>query len=156
MLATIRSRTDLTAGDLMSRDLVSVSQETPMREAGRLLLLHQISGLPVVEADGTCVGVLSTTDFLRWQITNVEQSPTGEVGQYMTLDPATVTADTPLTELAQRMADAHIHRVLVVDRLYRLVGIISSTDVLAGIVRAGQTETEARRSFAPLIEPKLD
>lgn len=114
-----------------------------MREAGRLLLLHQISGLPVVEADGTCVGVLSTTDFLRWQITNVEQSPTGEVGQYMTLDPATVTADTPLTELAQRMADAHIHRVLVVDRLYRLVGIISSTDVLAGIVRAGRTEAEA-------------
>lgn len=143
MLATIRSRTDLTAGDLMSRDLVSVSQETPMREAGRLLLLHQISGLPVVEADGTCVGVLSTTDFLRWQITNVEQSPTGEVGQYMTLDPVTVTADTPLTELAQRMADAHIHRVLVVDRLYRLVGIISSTDVLAGIVRAGRTEAEA-------------
>lgn len=143
MLATIRSRTDLTAGDLMSRGLVSVSQETPMHEAGRLLLLHQISGLPVVEADGTCVGVLSTTDFLRWQIMNVEQSPTGKVEQYMTLDPVTVTADTSLTELAQRMTDAHIHRALVVDRLYRLVGIISSTDVLAGIVRAGRTEAEA-------------
>lgn len=113
-----------------------------MCEAGRLLLLHQISGLPIVESDGTCVGVLSTTDFLRWQITNVEQSPPGKVEQYMTLDPVTVTADTSLTELAQRMAEGHIHRVLVVDRLYRLVGIISSTDVLAGIVRAGRTETE--------------
>lgn len=143
MFATIRSRTDLTAGDLMSHDLVSVSRETPMRETGRLLLLHQISGLPVVELDGTCVGVLSTTDFLRWQITNAEQSSTGKVEQYMTLDPVTVTIDTPLTELAQRMADAHVHRVLVVDRLYRLVGIISSTDVLAGIVRTGRTEAEA-------------
>lgn len=143
MFATIRSRTDLTAGDLMSHDLVSVSRETSMREAGRLLLLHQISGLPVVELDGTCVGVLSTTDFLRWQITNAEQSSTGKVEQYMTLDPVTVTIDTPLTELAQRMADAHVHRVLVVDRLYRLVGIISSTDVLAGIVRTGRTEAEA-------------
>ncbi len=145
MLATKRSPADLTAGDLMSRDLVSVSQEMPIREAGRLLLLHQISGLPVVESDGTCVGVLSTTDFLRWQIMNAEQPTTGKVGQYMTLDPVTVAIDTPLTELAQRMADAHIHRVLVVDRLHRLVGIISSTDVLAGIVRAGRTEAESER-----------
>jgi CBS domain-containing membrane protein len=65
MLATTRPWTALTAGDLMSRDLVSVSHETSLREAGRLLLLHQISGLPVVEPGGTCVGVLSTTDLPR-------------------------------------------------------------------------------------------
>src|SRR6516164_828720 len=58
VFATTQPLTALTAGDLMSRDMVSVAQETPLREAGRLLLLHQISGLPVVEAGGACVGVL--------------------------------------------------------------------------------------------------
>lgn len=205
MLATTRSLSNLTAGDLMNRDPITVPQETPLREAGRLLLLHQISGLPVVEAGGACVGVLSTTDLLRWsiqqcggsspriaerpyscifqlkhrvangeervlctlpldacslqrqegekvfcsqphevladwQVVNVEQLPTENVGQFMTPDPVTVAADTPLAELAQRMVDAHIHRVVVVDRLYRPVGIVSSTDVLAGIARAGRAE----------------
>ena len=60
----------------------------------------------------------------------------------MTPDPVTVGEDTPLTELAQRMVDAHVHRVVVVDRRYRPVGIVSSTDILAGIARAGRAETE--------------
>lgn len=204
MFATSQPLTALTAGDLMSRDVVSVSHETPLREACRLLLLHQISGLPVVEPGGTCVGVLSTTDLLRWaiqqsggsspriaerpyscffqlkhrgengeervlctlpldvcslqrqegekimcsqphevladwQVVNVEELPTEKVGQFMTPDPVTVAADTPLADLARRMVDAHVHRVVVVDRQYRPVGIVSSTDILAGIARgAGQ------------------
>jgi CBS domain-containing membrane protein len=142
MLATTRPLTALTAGDLMSRDLISVSHDTPLREAGRLLLLHQISGLPVIEPGGTCVGVLSATDLLRRQIGNVEELPTEKVGQFMTPDPVTVAVDTPLAELAQRMVDAHVHRVVVVDRLYRPVGLVSSTDVLAGIARAGRAEAE--------------
>jgi CBS-domain-containing membrane protein len=201
MLATTRPLTVLTAGDLMSRDLVSVSHETSLREAGRLLLLHQISGLPVVEPGGTCVGVLSTTDLLRWaiqqsggssprvagrpyscifqlkhrevngeqrvlctlpldvcslqrqagenisssqphevpadwQVVNVEQLPTEKVGRFMTPDPVTVAVDLPLSQLAQQMVDAHVHRVIVVDRRNRPVGIVSSTDILAAIARS--------------------
>jgi CBS-domain-containing membrane protein len=200
MLATTRPLAELTAGDLMSRDLVSVSHETSLREAGRLLLLHQISGVPVVEPGGTCVGVLSTTDLLRWaieqsggsspriaerpyscifqlkhreangeervlctlpldacvlqrkegekifcshphevladwQVVNIEHLPTDKVGQFMTPDPVTVAVDTPLAELARRMVDAHVHRVIVVDRRFHPVGIVSSTDILAGIAR---------------------
>jgi CBS domain-containing protein len=205
MLATAQPLTDLTAGDLMSRDLISVSHETPLREAGRLLLLHQISGLPVVEPGGTCVGVLSTTDLLRWaiqqhggsspriaerpysclfqlkhreangeervlctlpldvcclqrqegehifcsqphevladwQVVNVEQLPTEKVGRFMTPDPVTVAIDTPVSELSRRMVDAHVHRVVVVDRHNRPVGIVSSTDILAMVARASRTE----------------
>lgn len=207
MPGTKRPLKELTAGDLMNRDLITVSHKTSLREAGRLLLLHQISGLPVVEPGGTCVGVLSTTDLLRWaiqesggsspriagrpyscifqlkhragngeervlctlpldvcsvprqkgenvfvsqpnevpagwQVVNIEQLPTEDVGQFMTPDPVTVAVDTPLAELAQRMVDAHVHRVVVVDRLYRPVGLVSSTDVLAGIARAGRVEAE--------------
>lgn len=208
MLVTTRPLTALTAGDLMSRDLVTVSHETPLRDAGRLLLLHEISGLPVVEPGGTCVGVLSTTDLLRWsirqhggaspriaerpcscifqlkhretngeervlctlpldacalqrqegekifcsaphevladwQVVNVEQLPTESVGQFMTPDPVTVAVDMPIAEVARRMVDAHVHRVVVVDRHNRPVGIVSSTDVLAALARAGRARDGA-------------
>lgn len=201
MIATKRPLSDSTAGDLMSRDVVTVSHEMSLREVGRLLLQHQISGLPVVEPGGTCVGVLSTTDLLRWaiqqhggstprvaerpyscifqikhretngeervlctlpldvcpiqrqegdkvfcsqphevladwQVVNVEQLPTENVGKFMTPDPVTVAIDTPVPELARRMVDAHVHRVVVVDRRNRPVGIVSSTDVLAAIARS--------------------
>jgi CBS domain-containing protein len=55
----------LTADDLMTRDVVRLSEEMPLRDAARLLLRNQIGGAPVVDAQGRCVGVLSTTDFLR-------------------------------------------------------------------------------------------
>src|SRR5579875_3238453 len=201
MTATRRSLTELTAGDVMSREVISVSHETPLREAGRLLMLHQISGLPVVEAGGTCVGVLSVSDLLRWamqehshthpkiaehplscffqrklqgangeerilctlppdscclqrkegdnifcnlphevladwQVVHVEQLPLENVGRFMTPDPVTVAVDTPLPKLAQKMVDAHVHRVIVVDSRNRPVGIVSSIDILAALARS--------------------
>jgi CBS-domain-containing membrane protein len=55
----------LTAGDLMTRDVVRLAKEMPLREAARLLVQNQIGGAPVVDAQGRCVGVLPATDFLR-------------------------------------------------------------------------------------------
>jgi CBS-domain-containing membrane protein len=66
MLTSTRPLTALTASDLMSRDVVQVSQGMPLRVAAQLLLQHEIGGAPVVDAQGTCVGVFSTTDLLRW------------------------------------------------------------------------------------------
>jgi CBS domain-containing protein len=55
----------LTAADVMSRDVVRIPQDMPLRDAGRLLLQERISGAPVVDARGNCVGVLSALDLLR-------------------------------------------------------------------------------------------
>jgi CBS domain-containing protein len=55
----------LTADDVMSRDLVRLPRHMPLRDAARLLLHDQITGAPVVDADGRCVGVLSLTDIAR-------------------------------------------------------------------------------------------
>jgi CBS domain-containing protein len=197
----------MTAGDLMSRDVLVLRQDMPLREAARLLLLHQISGAPVVEPGGTCVGVLSTTDLVRWthhpidsaaarlgwqpqtcvyqikergphgvekvrctlpagvccmqrketapwgeerlycvdphsvladwQTVHVEEFPVEDVGAFMTSDPVLVTPETPVTELARHMINAHIHRLVVVDHRRVPIGIVSSTDILALIARAG-------------------
>jgi CBS domain-containing protein len=55
----------LVAEDLMSRDVVRIPASLPLREAARRLLRAQISGAPVVDGEGRCMGVLSTVDFLR-------------------------------------------------------------------------------------------
>jgi CBS domain-containing protein len=55
----------LTASDLMSRDVVTIPQDTPLQEAAELFLRRQTGEAAVVDADGRCVGVLSATDLLR-------------------------------------------------------------------------------------------
>jgi CBS domain-containing protein len=65
MPLTTDSLLALTAGDLMTRQLVCLPEVMPLREAARLLLRSQVSGAPVVDGQGKCVGVLSATDFLR-------------------------------------------------------------------------------------------
>jgi CBS domain-containing protein len=127
--------------------------------AARLLARAGVSGAPVVDPEGRCVGVLSANDFVAyadkghraakrphprscahsaWQVIDFERVPEEEVEQFMTADPATVRPTTPLAELAQMMVDAHIHRLIVVDADDRPVGIVSSTDILAAVARSAQ------------------
>src|SRR3712207_3607702 len=54
-----------TAGDLMTEVLVTIPQDMSLQAAAHRLALHQISGAPVVNDDGVCVGVLSATDFVH-------------------------------------------------------------------------------------------
>jgi CBS-domain-containing membrane protein len=66
MVAITTSLLDLTAVDLMSRDVVTIPTNMSLPAAARLLWQAGLSGAPVVDADKRCVGVLSATDFLRW------------------------------------------------------------------------------------------
>jgi CBS domain-containing protein len=68
-----------------------------------------------------------------WQMVDVEQLPGDEVRHYMTADPVTVHETTGIRGLAQRMVDAHIHRLIVVDDEQQPVGIVTSTDLLAAL-----------------------
>lgn len=156
MTGTItKSLVALTAADLMSRGLTVVSHNMSLRAAARVLSRNQISGAPVVDEAGRCVGVLSTTDFMRrlghvdhlfeagppkvgriceWELA-VEALPADPVRNCMTADPVTAGRSTSVSELARMMIDAHIHRVVVVDEAYRPIGIVSSTDILAAVAR---------------------
>jgi len=71
-----------------------------------------------------------------WQVVELEELPEVPVSHYMTGDPVLVDIDTPIQELAQKMVDAHIHRVVVVDAAERPIGIITGTDVLAAVAFA--------------------
>ncbi|MCI0379777.1 MAG: CBS domain-containing protein [Gemmataceae bacterium] len=158
MIATLRSLLTRRAYDLMSKSIVLLPKEMSLPGAAHLLAQADVSGAPVVDEKGRCIGVLSNTDFVHyadkvktrrkgpcasdtfqpWD--NVRPDiPNGEqVADYMTKDPVTVPPQTTIRELAQMMIDAHIHRVIVVDKDERPVGIVSSTDILAAVAHANE------------------
>jgi hypothetical protein len=61
-----------TASDLMRRDVVTISQDTPLRVAAELFFGRQVPEAAVVDADGRCVGMLSASDLLRWALHGAE------------------------------------------------------------------------------------
>jgi len=151
--AAARSLLALTAADLMMSPVVTIPEGTSLREAARLLHRSNITGAPVVDAQGRCLGVLSSSDFVTrareegeevsfiapWgEMISVEDAPDNEIRHYMTVQPVMVVPATPIGELARKMVDAHIHRVLVVGEDNRPCGIVTSTDVMAAVARADQ------------------
>jgi len=146
---------ELTAADLMTTPVRTIPQNTTLREAAHLLTHERISGAPVVDAGGRCIGVLSSSDFVTWagkdgngkavhflapwgEMIDIDDSPDNEIRHYMTAQPVTVAPTAPIGELAQKMVDAHIHRVLVVVDESRPQGIVTSTDILAAVACAAQ------------------
>jgi predicted transcriptional regulator len=102
-----------------------------LRAAAQLLARENITGVPVVNGQGRCIGILSATDFLTLWAWGGDGD--AEVRHHMTADPVTVPPTTPLGELARQMIDAHIHRVIVVDERQRPIGVVASTDILAAV-----------------------
>jgi predicted transcriptional regulator len=170
MATTTCSLLDLTAGDLMSASVMMVPEEMSLQGAAHLLAQCQVSGAPVVNHEGRCIGVLSANDFVRWidkrradtprdhhhgsfcagwEIVDPGQLPQEAVANYMTRDPVMVAPNTTIALLAKMMIDAHIHRVIVVDHRGRPAGIVSTTDVLAAIVRADQARGLAKETEKP-------
>lgn len=143
---------DFTAADLMSEELVTLTEQTSLREAAHLFQAHHVSGAPVVDNEGQVIGVVSSTDFVRaleheearivvsfdpfYRIQEPGKFPNEPVGSIATRDIVTVAPDQTVAELAQKMLDAHIHRVIVVDEQSRPVGIVTSTDVLGAVALA--------------------
>jgi CBS domain-containing protein len=66
MLIADKPSRAVTARDLMTQPVEVIPQGMSLRSAARLLVRAQITGAPVVDAEGCCVGILSASDFLRW------------------------------------------------------------------------------------------
>jgi CBS domain-containing protein len=141
------------AADVMTRNVVSVTPETTVREVARIFVDNRISGAPIVESDGSLVGMISEGDLLRrneigtdertrtswldlWSANHEARdyikSHATAVRDVMTLDPVTVQPDTPLGEVAGILETRRIKRVPVVDA-GRLVGIVSRANLVQAL-----------------------
>ncbi|MFL5640771.1 MAG: HPP family protein [Chloroflexota bacterium] len=141
-----------TVADVMVLDVIVVRANAPLEQAAELMDRHHISGLPVVDAAGTLVGVVSQTDLVRARSTEYLWAnwPGLAVRHLMTSPPITVRRSTPLAVAAARMERHHIHRLVVVadDDETLPIGILSTTDLVHDIARAAR-EAHAAQATEP-------
>jgi CBS domain-containing protein len=147
------------AKDAMTSPAITVGPETHCKGAAALLVQHRISGLPVVDADGRLVGLVSEADLLTLETMPDPRSqstplpPRGEplprrVDDVMTAEPYTVEVDTDLGIVAQRMLETGVKRFPVM-RGDRLVGVISRHDLIKVIARTDEdVEGGVRRTLS--------
>lgn len=149
--------------DVMTRAPLCVTPETIIVEAARLMLQHRISGLPVVDAEGAIVGIITEGDLLRRAETGTELHRSGwltfligpgrvagdyveahacKVGEVMTRNVAVVGVLDDLAVVVDLMQNRRVKRVPVVDA-GTLVGIVSRADLVRALVRILTREAKA-------------
>ena len=140
------------AKDVMTVNVISVLEDSPIHEVVGLLLKYRISAVPVVDGARKVVGIVSEGDLLRpegarrarterpWWLEAVfagqtivyEKAQGRTAGAVMTRNVVTVDEDTPLNEIANLLERHHIKRVPVLSD-GRLAGIVSRANLLHGL-----------------------
>ncbi len=138
----------LTARDIMATSLVTLSQDSSIFEAIRVLLAKRISGAPVVDRDGRMVGVLSELDCLRVLTSDEfyagQQEEAGTVKHFMTGAGKTIPPDLGIYAIAHYFLVEPVRRLPVIED-GRLVGQVSRRDVLRGIDRMIRAQDKPKR-----------
>lgn len=119
-----------TVQDIMTDRIVTIGPSATIGEAIELLLARGVSGLPVVEADGTLVGIITEFALLGLAYDHAIMGETVET--HMTRTVLTVDADEPVSKVAD-LCIVHRVRRLPVLAGGRLVGLVSRLDVLKAI-----------------------
>lgn len=122
----------LKAKDIMTRKVLCISQDTPVVDAIRLLVKNHITGVPVVKADMTLLGILSEQDVLRLFHTYDDEKDR-TVYDFMTHPAIHFEEGEPLLDVCFCLRDNSIRRVPVTSN-GKVVGVISRADILKCIV----------------------
>jgi CBS domain-containing protein len=153
------NKPDIRVKELMAPDVISVHLEDPLNEAVSLMFENRVTAMPVVDKRGRCKGILSTTDLLglfrtqvRGQVepdeldrftedladANQRDSRLGKrkVADVMTADVLTVSLEDSILNAAREMLSSRVHRLVVVDTQERVIGILSTMDLLEAFLGA--------------------
>jgi CBS domain-containing protein len=115
----------------MIKDVITVTDSTPLKDVARMFVEKKITGAPVVNAEGQLVGVISETDIIR-KTNNIGAWSPSTAGQIMTRPAVTVSPDEKLQRVCEMMYNRRIHRVVVAEGT-RIRGILTSMDILRAI-----------------------
>lgn len=143
-------RTDVqTAADLMSRDLVTVGPDMPLREVAALFARHGFTSLPVVDAAGRFLGIIFQLHLIASDRRVVEaagfvprlknrllpyRGKPERAADVMQVSPPTASPDTPIAALLPQLAGEGMDAVPVLDG-EGIVGIVTQTDLIAALAR---------------------
>lgn len=150
--------------DIMQRSLVTVSEDTPVKEVSRLIFSLGLAGIPVVK-DKKLIGIVTEKDILvkfHPSVREYMEDPVHtsdfeqmekRLGEFlnvsareiMSKNPTTITSDTPLVKAQSIMAINHISRLPIVDRDGNLIGIVSQGDIFRELVKNEMPRLEKER-----------
>ena len=154
--------------EVMTVDVATTTPDTPLRDAARMLAERGISGLPVVDAEGSVIGVVSEADVLAKARRGAEngsgaiarlihrgpdEAETKHearfVSEAMTSPAVTTVAFSSVATAAGRMIEHGVNRLPVLDGRGRLVGIVTRADLVRAFARTDdQIAAEAREEIA--------
>jgi len=158
------------AADVMVRNVITVPQDSVVAEVVDRLIGNRISAVPVVDADGRVVGVVSEGDLVRraeagtelrrshwleWMVPNQTlaaefvKSHSRRVSDIMTRNVISVAPDTPLDEVATILESNGIKRVPVIEN-GKLVGILSRSNLVQALATIYKQATAATVDDAKL------
>jgi CBS domain-containing protein len=141
------------AADVMTRTVITTTVEASIEEVARLMVLYRFSGVPVVDAQGRVVGMVTEGDLLRRAETGTEkfhsrwvrllmgpgrlaqeyaQTHARKVEEVMSSPVVAVTPETPLAEVVALMESRGVKRLPVLEN-ERLVGLVSRADLLKAL-----------------------
>ncbi|WP_455245207.1 CBS domain-containing protein [Petrachloros mirabilis] len=126
----------LTVAQLMQDAVTTCTPRTDASTIGSMMTRRNFGSLPVVEQDGTLVGIVSEYDLLQAMIEGRDLRKVLAV-EIMSSHPVSVTEDQTLAQIADLFQDRYITRVPVV-RNNKLVGILARRDLLFGYMKASQ------------------
>jgi CBS domain-containing protein len=167
------------ARDVMTTPVVTVAPETPVQEVARLMVTRRISAVPVVDATGKPVGIVSEGDLVRHASANTgskrswwlayfadrselaaeyAKSHGRTAADVMTRKVVTATESTPLDRIATLLERHRIKRVPIVRR-GKVVGVVSRANLLHGLVAqrpSGRPPSVRDRDIRTRILTELD
>ncbi len=153
----------LKAKDIMARDLITVTPETTVEELAELLWHRRINGAPVVDSDGSLIGVVTESDLIdqtkRFHIPTVVsiidsvlflekedkiemevKKMTGQtVADICSKKPVTIKEETQVDEIASIMAERNVHTLPVLTD-GKLVGLVGKADIIRTMSRRYEDE----------------
>lgn len=135
-----------TINDLMHKGLITCPPEASLGRIAAMLTNHHVHALLVADEPGQPLGIISDFDLLAGEWLSVDEESLNTMRKLRARDLMTspiesVELNASVNEVAKRMADKAIHRVLVTDS-GKAVGVISISDLVAGIAAQEEIKRE--------------
>lgn len=114
--------------ELMTRDPACCSPSDSVKEAASLMASNDCGQIPVTDAEGQLLGVITDRDIACRCVAQGKSADT-KVAEIMSSSPVTVTIDASVAECCKEMEDSQIRRLPVVDGAGKCCGIVSQADI---------------------------
>ncbi|MBI4568008.1 MAG: CBS domain-containing protein [Planctomycetes bacterium] len=130
-------------GDYIVREACAVVPSATLVEAARLMRDRRVGALPVLE-EGEVVGIVTDRDLVVKALAAAKPQETTRVREVMTANPDCLREDDPVSKAIDLMSRRQVHRIPIVDRDWRLVGVLSVYDLLARLDPSWEVYEAAR------------